>query len=76
MKNSLYSILLTASLMGMPSAIPETPKDSDCLRGYYGINAVYYLDIQKKETRVERIYEFILLECLEYKLKEEKTNDR
>ena len=73
MKNSLYSILLTASLMGMP---PETPKDSDCLRGYYGIKAVFYIDIQKKETRVERIYEFILLECLEYKLKEEKTNDR
>ena len=70
----LASILLYVNLTGMPSIQNEAPKDSYCTRGYWGIRGIFYVDTENKISKLMETYEFTLLECLEYKVKEQ--NDK
>ena len=75
MKKTLSSILMSAYLINMPSAIQESPKDSYCSRGYWGIQGVFYVDVDKNKVKLVETYEFELLRCLEWKLEEQKETN-
>lgn len=80
MKNKLTSILLStliSNYMGTYMGTQEQPKDTYCSRGYWGVTGIFYVDTENQISKLVETYEFELLRCLEYKVKEpfKKTNE-